>query len=198
MAKTKINDAYFRELFQERGLTIQSVAKKLGMPQHTSLSLTLSGKRKMQLGEAVALSQILSVPLSDVVTEAGYPLNRGSKGIPVIGILRGDGTVEPSKDVLTRAVLPEGLPAHVVAIQARTSDTPLSWMDRFVFFADAQEKPGPNSAGRFCLASSKGTMRLGVLRPGYSAGTFAITGPDHREEAAKIEWIRPILMTRNV
>lgn len=197
MATTKINDKFFRDLIQDRGLTIQSVAKKLGMPQHTSLSLTLSGRRKMQLSEAVALSQILSVPLADIVTNAGYPLSKNSKGVPVIGILRGDGTVEPTKDNLTRAMLPEGLPPHVVAVQARTSDTALSWMDRFVFFADAQEKPAAASVGRFCVAASKSKMQIGVLRPGYSAGTYAITGPHRREEMARIEWIRPILLTRN-
>src|SRR5690606_9549614 len=130
-----MNGKFFKDAIRDKKLSVRGVAAMLGMKQHSQLSSMLSGKRRMQLDEAIALSKILNIPLMDVIANAGFPeVMQNGRRVPVMGILRGSGEVEPVPPNTERALAPMGLPDDATAVQARTSETPLNWMDRWVFF----------------------------------------------------------------
>lgn len=187
---------FFRDAIADAGLSVRSVASRLGMMSHSQLSLTLSGKRRMQIEEAIGLSQILSVPLLDVIANAGFP-EVVRRGVPVIAVLRGNGIVEAVQDNTERASAPGGLPMDACAVQARTPDTPLSWIDRWVFFCGSQVTPDDTIIGRFCLVfDTNDALHIGIVRRGYEQGYYGISGPSTAERI-RIKWVRPVLMTRN-
>lgn len=187
--------SFFRNAIADAGLSVRAVAAQLGMMSHSQLSLTFSGKRKMQIGEAIGLSQILSIPLLDIIANAGFP-EVVQRGVPVIGVLRGNGAVEPVPENTERAAAPGGLPLDACAIQARTPDTALNWIDRWVFFCGSQAAPDDAAIGRFCLVRGNDQMCVGMLRRGYESGYYGVSGPS-MVDRVKVDWIRPILMTRN-
>lgn len=193
-----INDQFFRNAFRDRKLTIRGVAAKLGMKHHSQLSLMLKGDRRMQLDEAINLAQILGVPLNTIIANAGYPtvLQEGRR-IPVVGILRGKGEIEPVPEHTERAIAPVGEPDVVSAIQARTAETPLSWADRWVFFCRERTEPENAADGQLCQVQIKGgPCVLASVRRGYSPGSYRLSGP-YLDENAKVDWVAPVILTRN-
>jgi transcriptional regulator with XRE-family HTH domain len=183
----------------EKRFSLRSLATKMGMT-HSQLSLTFSGARRMQLDEAVKLSQLLGVPLSSVAANAGVDSNFSvSRRVRVIGALHGSGEVEVyDSSVIERTTVPEGLPDEVVAVQARTLDSPLAWMDGWVFFCmPPNGGVDPGVIGRFCVVACEGGPALvALVRRGYREGTYNLSGPVPRE-SQRLTWATPVLMTRN-
>ncbi len=193
-----VDKKYFTDALTDKGLSMRVAATKLGMKHHSQLSLTMSGDRRMQLDEAIGLARLLGKSLDEVIAKAGYPdvLKRG-KRVSVVGVLRGNGKIEDVPANTERTTAPDGLPEGVVAIQARTLESPLQWMDRWVFFCGHKAPAVEDVIGQFCyLKVSRGGLVMGTLRHGYERGTFGISGP-YTAEAAKIDWAMPVLMTRN-
>lgn len=193
----KFNDKFFRDIMRDKRISVRKLAGQLGMNHHSQLSLMFAGKRRMQLDEAITLSKLLSVPLNAVIANAGFPeILQSGKRLPVIGILRGNGEVEDVPPNTERAVAPSECPDAVAAIQARTGETALTWMDRWVFFCTEKEKPNPGLVGRFCHVKIKGGKRaMGVVRLGYASGSYTVHGP-YTAENATIEWAAPVCGTR--
>lgn len=193
-----MNGKFFKDAIRDKKLSVRGVAAMLGMKQHSQLSSMLSGKRRMQLDEAIALSKILNIPLMDVIANAGFPeVMQNGRRVPVMGILRGSGEVEPVPPNTERALAPMGLPDDATAVQARTSETPLNWMDRWVFFCGERTTPGDEMIGRYCVIGiTDGPVVVGMLRRGYDDTTFSISGP-YSAESARVDWVCPVLVTRH-
>lgn len=193
-----IDKKFFTDALADKGLSMRVAATKLGMKHHSQLSLTFSGDRRMQLDEAISLARMLGKSLDEIIAKAGHPdvLKRG-KRVSVVGVLRGTGKVEDVAANTERTIAPEGLPESTVAIQARTLESPLQWMDRWVFFCGPKVSGIEDAIGQFCyLKVSRSALVMGTVRHGYEKGTFGISGP-YTAEAAKIDWAMPVLMTRN-
>lgn len=193
-----VNKTYFEECMGRRKLSLRALAKRMDMT-HSQLSLTFSGARRMQLDEAAKLAQIFSVTLDEIATNAGVSyLNQGRRRVSVIGRMDSSGAViRYGDDVVERTFSPDGLSADAKAIQARTAESPLSWMDRFVFFFEDIRQPPAEVVGRFCLCQVEGGSEcVGTLRRGYQDGTFNLSGPATME-SARLEWATPLLLTRN-
>lgn len=193
-----VNKPYFMKLMAEKRMSMRGLAKKLDMV-HSQLSLTLSGQRKMQLDEAAKMSQIFGVPFHQIAANAGVEVRPTSgRRVSVIGFAGNDGvvTINPP-DIIERADAPEDLPDDAVAIQCRTAETPLSWMDGWVLFFSKKESLEPGMiTGRFCIAKIKdGPVVLATIKRGYREGTFNLSGPHSRENAA-LEWATPLLVGR--
>lgn len=194
-----INGKFFRDLMRDKDVSVRKLAADLGMNHHSQLSLMLSGKRRMQLDEAVSLSKLLGVPLNAVIANAGFPeIMRAGKRLPVVGILRGNGEIEKVPAHTERAVAPADEPGVVSAIQARTIDSPLTWMDRWVFYCKEKQKPGPELIGQFCHVQLKGGKQVvAQLRRGYSdEKSYQLTGTYNAENVV-VDWAAPIVLTRN-
>ncbi|AFN39077.1 transcriptional regulator [Burkholderia phage BcepMigl] len=193
----KVKKQYFLNLMESRKLSMRGLAQKMEM-QHSQLSLTLSGQRKMQLEEAAQLSQIFGVPLAEIAVAAGVDIRPTSgKRVNVIGFVGKDGCVTMhGKDTVERADAPPNLPDSAVAIQFRTSDSPLSWCDGWVVFYVPTETISPDAAGRFSLCKIKdGPAVIATPKRGYRDGTFNLSGPFARENAP-LEWSTPLLVGR--
>ncbi len=60
---------YFDDLMRDRGISLRELSRRLDILP-SQMSLTFSGKRRMQLSEAVRIAQILNVQLNDVAKAA--------------------------------------------------------------------------------------------------------------------------------
>lgn len=193
-----MNRKFFENLMAEKKLSLRALAAKMGM-SHTQLSLTFSGYRRLQLNEAAELARILGTSLEQVAIAAGVPINhKPATHTTVIGALRGNGTVTQNDGIaIERVAVPGSLPGPVNAIQARTADSPLAWMDGWLFFISAKsEKPHAGLLGQFCYAKIKGGPAvLATVRRGYAEGEYALSGP-YTCERARIESATPVLLVK--
>lgn len=194
----ELNRRFFDSLMEEKKLSLRALAARMGM-NHSQLSLTFSGARKLQLDEAAQLSQIFSVPLHVIVENAGVTVRPlGGHRANVIGAVHGDGAVELYENgTIERTTAPEGLPDDVVAVQCRTAGTSLEWIDGAVLFLRRPDGVDPAYLGRLCLCKIKdGPVVLAMVKRGYRENTSNLAGPFHRESVS-LEWAAPIIITRN-
>ena len=194
----EINRRYFDALMADKQMSLRGLAQHMGM-NHSQLSLTLSGNRRLQIDEAAQLSNIFGVPLHEVVENAGVMVRPTSgRRVSVIGAMRGDGTVEiHSQDMIERVTTPCDLPDNAVAVQARTGGSPLDWLDGWIFFCRDHNGLDPGMIGRLCFLKIKdGPAAVATIKRGYVENTFNLSGFYARENVA-IEWATPILITKN-
>jgi hypothetical protein len=192
-----VNKQYFLDLMAGRNLSMRNLAAKLGM-KHSQLSLTFSGVRRMTLDEASQLSSVFGVALHEIVMAAGVSV-RPAKGrrVNVVGFVGREGvvTVNP-KDVVERTDAVPDLPESCVAIQFRTGDTPLSWMDTWIVFFSPIDVVSPDALGRFSVCKIKdGPIVVATPKRGYREGTFNLTGPS-TQESVVLDWATPLLLCR--
>ena len=190
-----VNKTFFSDLLVDRGMSLRQLAKRLDVLP-SQLSLTFNGKRRMQMAEAVRISQVLGAPLSEVMAAAGIA-EATSRRCRVEGILGGDGFVAPvGEGEIERVLVPDGLPEGCTAVQARTLESQLAWMDGWVFFCNGAQPP-EELAGRFCLVTLADDRRLlATVRRGYATGTFNLSGPV-TILSQRVKSASPVLMTRN-
>lgn len=193
-----VDKRYFESLMTAKKLSMRGLAQKMGKT-HSQLSLMFTGQRRMQLEEAAQLADILGVPLARVAEAAGVGKVRyGGRRVDVIGSMNGKGVVDLNgSGIIERTITPSpDLPDETVAVQARTADTPNSWMDGWVFFCIKADKIEPDAIGRFCLAKIEaGDTVLATVRRGYRDNTFNLFGP-YMKDSVALEWASPILVTR--
>lgn len=191
-----VNKRFFDDLMKDRRLSLRSIARQMDMLP-SQLSLTLSGKRRMQITEAVRLGQILGAPLSDVMIAAGIEeakLDR--RRCNVIGHLLGTGEVElVDKGAIERVTVPDGLPDGVFAIQARTMDSQFSYMDGWLFYGKSERQDPSELLSCFCMVKLEGgPIIISTIRRGYSPGTYNLQAGPVNITSARIEWASRILM----
>lgn len=184
---------FFKALMAQQKLSLRTVATMMGLG-HSQLSLTFSDKRRMQLDEAAQLAKIFGVPLARIAEAAGISMVRDSR-IPMVGCLRGDGTVE-LLDKPERTQAPDGLPDGVIAIQARTADSANAWLDGWNFYCLQPTDVAGDAEGRFCYVKIVGGPSvLATVRRGYHLATFNLSGP-YAAESVALEWASPVLLAR--
>lgn len=195
---TGVNRRFFDSLLADKKLSLRALAGRMGM-NHSQLSLTFSGARKLQLEEAAQLSNIFGIPLHTVVENAGIAVkNPGGGRVKVIGAVRGDGTVALHEaGTVERTSAPNDVPKGSVAVQFRTASTGLDWLDGAVMFCKEPDGIDPGYLGRVCLCKLKdGPVAVAMVRRGYKENTVNLAGP-FTQESAVLEWASPITWTRN-
>lgn len=193
-----VDRRFFETLMASKKLSMRALAAKMDKT-HSQLSLIFSGQRRMQLDEANQLSEILGVPLHRVAEAAGVARAKANgRRVEVVGAMNAKGVVDPyPAGVIERTAIPDAsMPSDTIAVQARTADTPASWLDGFVFFCVRTSEIEPDAVGRFCLAKIDGSdMVLATVRRGYREGTYNLQGP-YTAESVRLEWATLILLTR--
>jgi len=194
---SEINKRYFENLMADRRLSLRALATRMGM-QHSQLSLTFSGARKLQLEEAAMLSSIFGEPLHRIFEAAGVNVTpvAGNRA-QVIGTIGGDGTVSLyGPEIVERTNAPDGLPPESIAVQARTAGSQLGWMDGWVYFCRPHNGVDPALYGSLCLVKIKGGPPVvATVARGYKEGTVNLSGP-YAAESVKMEWGTPVLLIR--
>lgn len=195
---TAINRHYFEALMADQQLSLRGLAKQLGMG-HSQLSLAFSGARRLSLDEAARLSVMFGEPLHRIVENAGVSVQPVSgRRVPVIGAVRGDGTVDAYLvDAIERVSAPDALPAKTIALQFRTAGSSFGWMDGATVFCREPAGLAPDMLGRLCYVKIKdGPAAVATVTRGYRDATYNLAGPLCRESAA-LQFASPILITRN-
>lgn len=193
----ELNRRFFDALMAEKKLSLRALAAKMGM-NHSQLSLTFSGGRKLQLDEAAQLSQIFGVPIHAIVENAGVTVRpHGGKRVKVIGAVKGDGSVEVyPKDVVERTTAPAGLPGDAISMQCRTAGSALDWADGMLLFCRPPDRVHPEAIGRLSFCKVKdGPHVVAHVRRGYQDGSHNLSGFFQRESAV-LEFATPILLLR--
>lgn len=193
-----VDKRFFETVMASKKLSMRGLAAKMDRT-HSQLSLMFSGQRRMQLDEAIKLSELLGVPLQRIAEAAGASQSRmNGRRVSVIGVMTPSGVVDiyPAGTVERTNSPSANLPDDLVAIQARTADSPASWMDAWVCFCVPTTGIEPDAIGRFCLAKiENGETVLATVRRGYRDGTYNLSGPFTRD-SVRLEWATPILLTR--
>lgn len=188
-----VDKRFFKALMAQQKLSLRAVAAKMDMG-HSQLSLTFSGKRRMQLDEANQLGKIFGVPLARIAEAAGIDSVKDRR-LPMLGFMRGDGTVE-LLDKPVRSPAPEGLPEGAIALQAHTADSANAWLDGWTLFCVRPTEVAGDAVGRFCYAKiDGGAAVLATVRRGYQVGTFNLSGP-YTAESVTLEWASPVLLSK--
>lgn len=190
-----VNKAFFDDLLVSKGMSLRQLAKRMDVLP-SQLSLTFNGKRRMQMAEAVRISQLLGAPLSEVMAAAGI-IEATARRCKVVGILTGDAFIkEVEKDSIERVMVPDGMPSEVVAIQARTAESPLGFMDGWVMFCNG-EQPPEELLDRYCVVKlADGRQLPATIRRGYTPGTFNLFGINTLLNERVVS-ASPILITRH-
>lgn len=192
-----VNKRYFSDLMKDRKLSLREVARRIEV-WPAALSRSLDGKRKMQIAEAVALSRILSVPLAEVMLNAGIEQARiAGRRCSIIGHVLEGAVVEPvPADVIERVSIPDGLGDDVVAVQNHTSETPAAYADGWITFLGQESDPSDclGCYGLVCIEDDGWIM--GTIRRGYSLGMWNVFLPmrDNRKNV-RISWVRRAILT---
>lgn len=192
-----VNKRYFSDLMKDRKLSLREVARRMEV-WPAALSRSLDDKRKMQMEEAVSLARILSVPLAEVLVNAGIEQAIvTARRCNIIGHVHEGAEVEPvPADVIERVAIPDGIADDVVAIQNHTSETPAAYADGWVTFLGPQME-AIDCLGMYSLVAVEGNgWMLGTIRRGYSPGTFNVFKPLREQlKNVRIEWARRAIIT---
>lgn len=192
-----VDRRFFESLMAQKKLSLRALASRMDL-QHSQLSLTFSGQRRMQLDEAAKLAEIFGVSIQRIAMAAGVADGRSAgRRVDVVGVMRAGGIVEMhDANVIERALAPDGLPEDAIAVQARTALTADAWLDGWVFFSTRTQAVEPDAVGRFCLAQIQdGAAVLATVNRGYREGTYNLTGP-YSCESARLAWAAPVTLAR--
>lgn len=191
-----VNRRYFDALLLDRGMSLRGLAQQMDMT-HSQLSLTFSGTRKMQIDEAIKLANIFGEPLLRVIEHSGATSKAVTgRRVPVVGSVGGDGTIKKSKST-ELAVPPAEMAEGMIAIQFRTADSALSWMDGWVVFCREPSDINAGAMSRLCYVQIQGGPQvIACVKRGYKEGTFNLSGP-YQADNVVLTWASPIVLTRN-
>lgn len=178
-------------------MSLRELARQMGIG-HSSLSMTFSGARRMQIDEAAQIAGIFGVPIQTLIENLGVHVPSGR--VAVVGAMAGDGTVSEIEGPTPHVTMPDAALEDAIAINCRTAETVLTWMDGWMMFCADPEKGTGNLAstiGRFCYAQiADGPRVCATVSRGYSDGRFNLSGV-HRAQDVMLEWATPILVTRH-
>lgn len=193
----EVNKRFFMDAMKDRSVSLREVARRIDV-WPAALSRSFDGKRKMQLPEAVKLSQVLNVPLAEVLRNAGIQEAQAiGRRCGIIGHLVDTGVVKPLPvGTIERTAIPDGLPDGVVAVQAHTADTPTAYCDGWIYFLSPDASDPIALINRFVLATTEDdVMLMGTLRRGYESGTYTLTGPYNSVKNVRLKSVRAALIT---
>ncbi len=187
-----IDAKWFRAQLAERSMSQRQLAKKLGLDQ-SAISLTFSGKRRMQFSEAAEIARLFRLPVSDVMRHAGMPVDDPDQTVALCSTYDGHGESHciEFKDA-ERVKPPAPMAIGSTAMQCRTAGSPLEYMDGWIIFCGPPTEQ--IALDTFCRVKLKNGMRvLGVVRKGYKRDRYNISGPAGLMADADIEWVQPVV-----
>lgn len=183
-----IDTDWFRLRMEIQKISQRKLAKAIGMDPG-ALSLTLRGMRKMQIGEANRIAQVLLVPTVEVIRAAGIDELSGEKTVPVVGYVDTDSSVTiDEENLIARVAAPPDLPSGSMAVQFKPGYPGGFLPDALAFF----QRPSGishDAIQRLSVVHTKsGETLCCFLRRGIRSGTY-VCG----DKQIDLEWASPIL-----
>lgn len=194
-----INTKWFRQRLAERDLSLRRLAKLLEVDP-SAVSLMLRGKRKMTAEEANRISGLLTIPVTEILAQAGIPIEEDARSFPVKAWVDARGALHTvAAKSARRVTAPRDVPAGAgLAIQIRASELV---SDGWLLFTGAFDPTVEAFIDRLCVADLEGSGHMvGTLKRGYDPEKFNLvpfTGATTINNvavkaAAPVLWIRPV------
>lgn len=189
-----INKAWFKEQLESHKISQRGLAKKIGVDP-AAISYTFSGQRKMSMDEAKAIADILLVPVTEVMRQAGIEVLDDVRKVPIAGYI-GTGSVVTllPKGTHDTAIAPPDVPNGSFALQVRMVQTTF---DGWLYYVSGQQQEPEQILDRLCLvAVDDGRLLQGIVRRGYKRDLYnLVLAPDGGSvlENQKIAWAACVL-----
>lgn len=198
MTAQTINTKWFRDRLAERDMSLRRLAKLLELDP-SAVSLMLRGMRTMTADEANRISGLLTIPVTEVLAQAGIPIEEDARSMPIKATIDARGALHPvgAKNP-RRVVAPRDVPAAGLAMQVRA---PELLQDGWVLFAGAFDPRVMTMIDRVAVVEIAGDGRVvGTIKRGYDDGRVSVVpfvGSANIENvepksAAPVLWIRPV------
>lgn len=200
-AGSGINQEWFFAQFENIGFSLRKMARALEIDP-SSLSYTLSGKRRLQMSEAVAMAKILGRSLHEVLANAGLETEASaSDSVSVVGWVDNEGVLHLERPRGPKsAPRPAGAVDGTQALRFQTAGSSLDAFDGALAYYLPQARIHPDALGRLSVIEVPGQRRsrVGVLRRGYSPGTYHVASLDGQllVEDARVVSAVPILCVK--
>lgn len=198
MKSQKVNTAWFKDRLAERDMSLRRLAKLMKLDP-SAVSLMLRGMRQMSAEEANKISGLLTIPVTEVLAQAGLNIEDDARQLQIKATIdsRGSLTSITAKNP-RRMAAPRDVPANGIAAQVRA---PELLQDGWVVFAGAYDSRVDALIDRLCIVDLRGDgHRVGTLKRGYEDDRFNVVpfiGAGVYENvvvkaAAPVLWIRPV------
>lgn len=194
--QTKINTKWFKEQLAARDISMRNLAKQVEIDP-SSMSLTLRGLRKMTNEEAARIAAVLSIPVTEVLRNAGVQVSEDVHSVRMTGTVDCDGIVHDAAKSL-RINAPVDVPSDGYVLQVRC---PQDLHDGWLLLCGAHVLQPDAAVDRLCVVHLRSGARVvGTMKRGYEPNTFNIVSTipkvGLRENQAvahanPVLWIRP-------
>lgn len=195
---TKVNTKWFKDRLAERQLSMRRLAKLMQVDP-SAVSLMLRGKRKITQQEAAKISGLLTIPVTEVMRQAGVTVPDDTRALMMRAWVDAAGHLhEVTTKTQRRVNAPADVPSVGLVAQLRASElTSDGWM----FFCGAFDSRVEGFIDRLCVIELKRDGHvLGILKRGYDEEKFNLvpyTGAPTIQSvdavsAAPVLWIRPV------
>ena len=182
-----IDNDWFKLRLEIQKISQRKLAREIGMDPG-ALSLTLHGKRKMQIDEANRIAQVLSVPTTDVIRAAGIEELSGERSVPVVGYVEVDSTVTFTDSPIASVSSPPDIPPGSLSVQFRPG-YPGGFLPDALAFYTRPTGISHDAIQRLSVVKLKdGQVKCCFLRRGVRSGTY-LCG----DKQVDLEWASPIL-----
>lgn len=195
-----VDKKWFDDRLRDMSMSQRELSRAIGRDA-SSVSLLLTGKRRMTAETAADLARVLGATMEEVMVHAGVRgvSTSGADRVPLVGHVDGTSRVTMTPEATGSTLSPCALPPGAVALAMRTAQTPLEWMHGWVAFAAPQQAPDESLVDRTAIIQAPGDCSpvLRLVRRGSQPGEYMLTGfgldPVYD---VPIEWARRVLMFR--
>lgn len=153
----------------------------------------------MSADEANRISGILMIPVTEVLAQAGVPIEEDSRSLPIKATINAQSVLTPTTAKNPRRMAaPRDVPANGLVAQVRAAEL---HEDGWVLFAGSFDARVEALLDRLCVADVHGAGHtVGTLKRGYDDERFNLVpllGGQTVEnvvvkQAAPVLWIRPV------
>lgn len=192
-----INKSFFTDRLRAIKLSQRQLAKKIGLDP-AAVSYMLSGKRRMTMPEAKAIADVILVPVTEVMRQAGIEVLDDVRKVPIAGYVGANSVVTLlPKGTHDMVMAPGDVPQETFALQHRVAGSP---HDGWLLFVSGQHQPASELLDHLAvLATADGNMLHAMIRRGYKQKLYnLILMPDSQvlenrdvAWAARVLWIMP-------
>lgn len=192
-----INTGWFKDKLAEKKISQRRLAAMMNIDP-SAASLMFRAKRKMSPYEAHQVSQILGVPLNEVLRQAGIQVTEDVRNVPITSYLDGEGNINLMPSRTHDHVLgPADCPIGTYGVQVRS---PTALIDGWMLFVSPAQMPASDNVGELCAAATEdGRHLIAVVRRGYRNRTFNLIAWPSMEVLPDVQlvwtsqvlWIKP-------
>lgn len=160
-----LNKPWFQERLKSLRISQRQLAKRINLDP-AAVSYMLSGKRAMSMDEAKAIAEILLVPVTEVMRQAGIDVLDDIRKVPIAGHLNGRGVVSLlPRGTHDLVVAPADVPTGSFCLQMRAVN---SARDGWLYFVSGEQLEPGECLDRFCVVALKdGALMLSMVKRGY-------------------------------